>query len=125
MNIGNIISNCNGTKKRLKQSVDNYIVLVLSAFHRVQKAFNAILSKYDSNKSFNSPTHALPESQISSFNVFKSNKVHFRKINLKFQVSERIHIFKSDGQKGTRRSILERSICLEMNETEFLTEGNE
>ena len=96
---GNIISNCICIKERLKQWVNNYIFLVLNAFHHVQ---------------------------ASTFKVFKRKKVHFTtKIDLKFQASEKIHFIKSDSQNGTRSSILERSICLEMNKTEFLSEGSE
>ena len=125
MHNGNIISNCICIKERLKQWVNNYIYLVLNAFHQVRTAFNAILSKYNSNKSCKSPTCPSSESRISSFKVFKSNKVHFTKITLLFQASEKIHFNKSDSQNGTRSGILERSICLEMNKTEFLSESSE
>jgi hypothetical protein len=120
-----IVSNLNCIKKRLKGWVHNYTFLVLNAFHHVQTAFNAILSKYNPNKSSKSPTCDSTEYQISPFQVLKSNKVHIRKTNLKVEASEKIYFIESDYQNRTRSSILERSICLEMNKTEFLSEGSE
>ena len=125
MKNGNMISNFNCIKKHLKRWVDNYIFLVLNAFHHVKIAFNAILSKYNSNKISKSPTNDSTEYQISSFQVLKSNRVHIRKTNLKVEASEKICFIESDDQNRTRSSILERSICLEMNKTEFLSESSE
>jgi hypothetical protein len=126
MHNSHIKRNCNCIKERLKQWVDNYIYLVLNIFRHVQTAFNAIFSKYNSNKSCKSPTCTCSESQISTFKVFKRKKVHFTtKINLKFQASEKVRFIKSDSQNGTRSSILERSICLEMNKKEFWSESSE
>lgn len=121
----NIMSNLNCIKKRLKRWVYNYTFLVLNAFHHVQTAFNAILSKYNPNKSSKSPTSDSTEYQISPFQVLKSNKVHIRKTILKAEASERIQFIESDSQNGTKSGIHERSVCLEMNETEFLSEGSE
>jgi hypothetical protein len=97
--------------KPLKGWVHNYLFLVLNTFRHFQTAFNAILSilsKYYSNKSFKSPTHPILEFLISLFKDFKSNKVHFTKINLKFQAREKIHFIESDDQNRTRNVILER-----------------
>ena len=44
---------------------------------------------------------------------------------LKAEASERIQFIESDSQNGTKSGIHERSVCLEMNETEFLSEGSE
>jgi hypothetical protein len=121
----NIKSNCNCISKCLKRWVDNYIFLVLNAFHHVQTTFNAILSKYKPNKGFKSSTRPPSESQISSFKLFKNNKVHFKNINLKFQASEKTHFIKSDSQNRTRSGILEGTIYLEMNKTGFLRESGE
>ena len=120
-----MISNSNCIKELLKQSVHNYIFLVLNTFHHVQAAFNAILSKYNSNKRFKSPTHPPSESQITSFKDFKSNKVHFTKINSRFQAREKIHFIESDDQNRTRSSKIERSIYLEVNKTEFWSVNSE
>ena len=107
----NMISNLNCITKRLKGGY-HYVFLVLNTFHHVQTAFNAILSKYKPNKGFKSPTRPPSESQISSFKaplkVFKNNKVYSRKINLKFQAREKIHLIESDDQNRTRSDILER-----------------
>lgn len=118
----NMISNLNCIKKRLKRWVHNYIFLVLNAFHHIQAAFNAI---YNPNKSSKSPTCPSSEYQMSPFQVLKSNKVHIRKTNLKVEASEKIYFIESDYQNRTRSSTLERSICLEMNRTEFLSESSE
>lgn len=120
-----MISNSNCIKKRLKQPIDNYIFLMLNTFHHVQTAFNEILAKYNSNKSFKSPTHPPSESQISSFKDFKSNKVHFTKINSRFQAREKIHFIESDDQNRTRSSKIERLIYLEVNKTEFWSVNSE
>lgn len=98
---------------------------VRNSFHHVQTAFNTILSKHNPNKSFRSPTRPISESLITSFKVFKNNEVYFRKINLKFQAREKIHIIESDDENRTKSAILERTIYLEMNKTEFLREGSE
>ena len=120
-----MISNSNCIKELLKQSVHNYIFLVLNTFHHIQAAFYATSSKHNSNKSFKLPTHPPFESQISSFNDSKNNKVHFTKINSRFQAREKIHIIESDDENRTKSAILERTIYLEMNKTEFLREGSE
>ena len=119
------MSNLHCIKKRLKRWVYNYTFLVLNAFHHVQTAFNAILSKYNPNKSSKSSANDSTEYQISPFQVLKSNKVHIRKTILKAEASERIQFIESDSQNGTKSGIHERSVCLEMNETEFLSEGSE
>jgi hypothetical protein len=62
---------------------------------------------------------------MTGLKVFKGRKVDYTKINLKFQASEKIHFIESDGQDRTRNAILERTICLEMNKTEFLREDSE
>jgi hypothetical protein len=121
----NMISNLNCIKKRLKRWVHNYTFLVLNAFHHVQTAFNAILSKYNPNKSSKSLTSDSTEYPISPFQVLKSNKVHIRKTNLKVEASEKICFIEFNDQNRTRSIILERSICLEMNKTEFLSKGSE
>ena len=108
----NMTRNLNCITNRLKRWVDNYIFLVLNTLHHVQTAFNAILSKYKPNKGFKSPTRPPSESQISPFKspfkVFKNNKVYSRKINLKFQASEKTHFIESDDQNRTRSVTLER-----------------
>ena len=121
----NMISNLNCITKRLKGWVHNYLFLVLNTFRHFHTAFNAIFSKYNSNKSFKSPTHPISESQISSFKDFKSNKVHFTKINSRFQAREKIHFIESDDQNRTRSSKIERSIYLEVNKTEFWSVNSE
>jgi len=123
----NMISNWHCITNRLKGWVHNYIYIffVLNPFHHVQTAFNTILSKHNPNKSFRSPTRPISESLITSFKVFKNNEVYFRKINLKFQAREKIHIIESDDENRTKSAILERTIYLEMNKTEFLREGSE
>ena len=96
---GNIISNCICIKERLKQWVNNYIFLVLNAFHHVQ---------------------------ASTLKVFKRKKVHFTtKINLKFQANKKILFIKSAYQNGTRSSIVERSIYVQLNKTKFVSESSE
>lgn len=121
------ISNWHCITNRLKGWVHNYIHIffVLNPFHHVQTAFNTILSKHNPNKSFRSPTRPISESLITSFKVFKNNKVYFRKINLKFQAREKIHFIESDDQKRTRSVILERTIYLEMNKVEFWSVNSE
>jgi hypothetical protein len=42
-----------------------------------------------------------------------------------FQASEKIQFIESDSQNGTKSGIHERSICLEVNETESLSECSE
>ena len=123
----NMISNWHCITNRLKGWVHNYIYIffVLNPFHTVQTALNTILSKHNPNKSFRSPTRPISESLITSFKVFKNNEVYFRKINLKFQAREKIHIIESDDENRTKSAILERTIYLEMNKTEFLREGSE
>lgn len=121
----NMMSNLNCIKKRLKRWVHNYTFLVLNAFHHVQTVFNAILSKYNPNKSSKSATSDSTEYQISPLQVLKSSKVHIRKTNLKVEASEKIYFIESDYQNRTRSRIIERSISLEMNKTEFLSEGSE
>jgi hypothetical protein len=125
MHNGNRIRNYNCISKRLKHWTDNYIYLVLNAFHHIHTAFNTILSKCNSNKSCKSHTCPSSDAQILPFRAFKSNKIHFTERSLIFQASEKIHSIGSDGQNGTRSSIVERSICLEMNKTEFLSESGE
>jgi hypothetical protein len=98
---------------------------MLNPFCRVQIAFNTILSKYSSNKISKSPPYPSSEARILPFKAFKSRKVHFTERNLIFQASEKIHFITSDDQNGTRSSIVERSIRLKMNETEFLSESGE
>lgn len=123
----NMISNWNCISNRLKGWVHNYIYIffVLNPFHHLQTAFNTILSKHNPNKSFRSPTRPISESLITSFKVFKNNEVYFRKINLKFQAREKIHFIESYDENRTKSAILERTIYLEMNKTEFLREGSE
>src|SRR6188474_3221489 len=113
----NMISNWNCISNRLKGWVHNYIYIffVLNPFHHLQTAFNTILSKHNPNKSFRSPTRHISESLITSFKVFKNNKVYSRKINLKFQEREKILIIESDDQMRTRGVILERTLYLEVN----------
>jgi hypothetical protein len=122
-----MISNWHCITNRLKGWVHNYIYIffVLNPFNHVQTAFNTILSKHNPNKSFRSPTRPISESLITSFKVFKNNKVYSRKINLKFQEREKIHVIESDDQKRTRSVILERTIYLEMNKAEFWSVNSE
>lgn len=120
-----MMSNSNCIKKLLKQLVHNHIFLVLNTFHHIQAAFYAISSKHNSNKSFKLPTHPPFESQISSFNDSKNNKVHFTKINSRFQAREKIHIIESDDQNRTRSSIVKRSIYVQLNKTKFVSESSE
>ena len=123
----NMISNLNCITNHLKGWVHNYIYIffVLNPFHHVQRAFNTILSKHNPNKSFRSPTRPISESLITSFKVFKNNKVYSKKINLKFHEREKIHFIESDDQKRTRSVILERTIYLEMNKVEFWSVNSE
>ena len=121
----NMKRNVNCIRKRLKRWVHNYIFLVLNDFHHIQTAFNAILSKYNPNKNSKSHTTDTTEYQISPFQVLKSNEVQIRKTKLKVEASEKIQFIESDSQNGTKSGILERSICLEMNKTEFLSESSE
>ncbi|HEY6950282.1 MAG TPA: hypothetical protein VI146_06700, partial [Nitrososphaeraceae archaeon] len=65
------------------------------------------------------------EAQILPFKAFKSNKVHFTERCLIFQASDKIQFIRSGDQNGTRSSIVERSIRLEMNKTEFSSESGE
>ena len=65
------------------------------------------------------------KSRILIPKAFKSNKVHFKKMSLKVQASEKTQFIESDSQNGTKSGILERSICLEMNESESLSENSE
>lgn len=94
---GDIISICICIKERLKQWVNNYIFLVPNAFHH----------------------------KASTFKVFKRKKIHFTKINSRFQAREKKHFIESDGQKRDRSVILERTIYLEMNNTEFWSVDSE
>lgn len=121
----NIKSNWNCISKYLKRWVDNYIFLVLNAFHHVQTTFNAILSNYKPNKGFKSPTRTPAESPISSFNLFKNNKVYSRKTNFRFRASENTYFIESDDEKRTRSSMIERTIYLEVNKTEFWSVDSE
>jgi hypothetical protein len=98
---------------------------VLNPFHHVQRAFNTILSKHNPNKSFRSPTRPNSDSLITSFKVFKNNEVYSRKINLKLQAREKIHFIESDDENRTRSGLLERTIYLEMNKTEFWSVNSE
>jgi len=120
-----MIQNLNCIKKRFKESIAHYIFLVLDAFYHVQTTFNTIFSKYNPTKSIKSPTPSPSESQVSSFKIFKSDKVHYKKINLKFQASEKIHFIESDDQNRTRSGKIERSISLEVNKTEFWSVNSE
>ena len=123
----NMIGNWHCITNRLKGWVHNYIYIffVLNPFHHVQTAFNTILSKHNPNKSFRSPTCHISESLITSFRGFKNNEVYFRKINLKFQAREKIHIIESDDENRTKSAILERTIYLEMNKAEFWSVNSE
>lgn len=123
MNNDRLISNYNCIAKHLKHWANNCIYLALYAFHCIQTAFNVIISK--NSKSCGSPSCPSSDSYISSFRVLKNNKVHFRKINLLLQASEKLHSIESDNKNRTKSSIIERSICLEMNKTEILSESGE
>lgn len=103
----------------------NYIYLMLNAFNHVQSAFNKILSKYNSKRLRESRPCPSSEAQILPFKAFKSNKVHFTERCLIFQASDKIQFIRSGDQNGTRSSIVERSIRLEMNKTEFSSESGE
>lgn len=96
-----------------------------NSFHHVQTIFNAIFSRHDPNKSFRSHTRPISESLITLFKVVKNNNVYSRKINLRFQAIEKKHFIESDGQQSGRSGILERTIYLEMNKTEFWSVNSE
>ena len=116
-------SNLHSYYKLAMLRIHNWTHLVLNAFRRIKKALSSILC--NSNKISKSSTSDSTEYQISPFQVLKSNKIHIRKTNLKVEGSEKIYSIESDYQNRTRSSIIERSISLEMNKTEFLSEGSE
>ena len=60
-----------------------------------------------------------------SVRVLKNNKVHSRKIDLSLHASEKLCFAESDSKNGTKSSAIERSIRLEMNKTEILSESGE
>ena len=97
-----MISNWHCITNRLKGWVHNYIYIffVLNPFNHVQTAFNTILSKHNPNKSFRSPTRPISESLITSFKVFKNNKVYSKKINLKFQEREKYTLSNQTTKRG-------------------------
>lgn len=57
--------------------------------------------------------------------VLKNTKVHLRKIDLSLQASEKSCCAESDSKNGTKSSIIERSIRLEVNKTEILSDSGE
>lgn len=70
---------------------------------------------------------SLPCSQylILTEKDFNRAKVHIIENNLSFQASEKIHSTESDSKNRTKNSIIERSICLEVNKTEILSDSGE
>ena len=54
-----------------------------------------------------------------------SNYNCIRKYNLLLQASEKLYSIESKCKNRTKSSIIERSICLEMNKTEILSESGE
>src|SRR5688500_17470366 len=123
MNNDSLMSNYNCIGKHLKHWANNSIYLVLKAFHYIQTVFNLLLSK--NSKCCVLPSCPTSDSYTSSFRVLKNNKVHFRKINLSLQASEKLYSTEYDSKNRTTSSIIERSMCLEMNKTEILSESGE
>ena len=77
------------------------------------------------NESFKSTPCPSSEYRILTPNSFNKDKVHLKEDNFSFRASEKIHFIESNNQNGTRYSLIERSICLEMNKTELLRESGE
>ena len=125
MNNDDLISNYNCIGKHLNHWGKNIIYFMLESFHYFQTALKVIISKFSSDKSRGSPSCPSSDSYTSSFKVLKNNKVRFRKINLLLQASEELSCTEYDSKNRTKSSIIERSVCLEVNKTEILSDSGE
>jgi hypothetical protein len=83
------------------------------------------MSEQKPNQRLKPASYPSSEYRILTEKDFNRAKVHIIKNNLSFQASEKIHLTESDSKNRTKSSIVERSICLEVNKTEILRENGE
>ena len=84
-----------------------------------------LLLKQKSNQRIKSASSPSSKYRILPQKDFDKVKIHMIENNLSVQASEKIYFIESDRKNRTRSGMRERTLCLEMNETEFWSVNSE